>query len=270
MNPIIKEISADDAVFSTPEFVEDKNVFNYIESARKYPTTHFFSDGKHVIICHKKDHNSVWIWTDSDAYDNRELVIEIATTIRKLDIPNLEFFTKPEIAQMFSDLYALVSSDLGYLVKSEFSLSCYVFSGETLCTNDETTVLKYNKKYSDALFSFYNELKDEFRWSDETVAKKVKKFSSMDTYLLLKSNEILSVCVISDDDEKSSSVRSVATKRSERNNGYGTKVLNAASTMSLNGTNHIMIYANSGNKSAVKTITKAGFVRSGEVHLIKS
>ena len=270
MNPVIKEISADNEVFSTPEFIEDKYVFNYIESARKKTTTQFFSDQKNVIICHKKDHNSVWIWTNNNVCDNKELIIEIATTIGNLDITHSEFFTKPDFAQIFSDVYALVSCDLNYLVKSEFSLSCYIFNGEELRTNDETTVLKYTKKYSDALFAFYNELKDEFHWSDETVIKKVKKFSTLDTHLLLKNNKILSVCVISNDDNNSSSVRSIVTKKSVRNNGYGTIVLNAASKMSSNGNNHIMIYANKGNKSAIKTIIKAGFIRTGDVHLIKS
>lgn len=271
MNAVITKIYADDIVFTNPEYINDRLVFNYIEGARQYSTTEFFSDGKNVIICRKKDNNSVWIWTDDDIYDDKDTIIAIANTIKSFNTPNLEFYVKPAIAQIFSDMYALVSGDLDYQVKSEFSLGAYKFSATKLKIDDSVTVQKYSKKNYSDLLNFYSGLKDEFRWSDEKLANMVNKYKKLNTFLLLKNGEVISVCVICDDDGDYSSIRSVATKREERNKGYGTLVANIASANSeKGGYEKIMLYANNANIGAVSAFKKAGFKLVGNIHLIKS
>lgn len=271
MSATITKIEANDNVFSNPEYINDRLTFNYIEGARQYSTTEFFSDSKNVIICKKKDNNSVWIWTDDDIYDDKDTIFAIANTIKSLNTPNLEFYVKPAIAQIFSDMYALTSGDLDYQVKSEFSLGAYKFSATKLKIDDSVTVQKYSKKNYSELYKFYSDLKDEFHWSDEKLNRMVNKYKKLNTFLLLKKGEVISVCVICDDDGDYSSVRSVATKGEERNKGYGTFVTNIASASSVKGgSEKIMLYANNANTSAISAFKKAGFKLIGNIHLIKS
>ena len=270
MSTEITRVSANDDIFKHPDYLEDRLVFNYIDGARRYEETEFFSDKKHIIICRKKDNKSVWIWTDDTVYDDVDAVIQIAKTIRDFNTQGLEFFTKPELAQIFSDMYALISNDLDYQVKNEFSLGAYVFSPKISLSDEAVTVLKYTKKFNKELLNFYAELKDEFHWDDQKVEAMVRKFAASSTYLLLKNGQIVSVCVISVDDCDYSSIRSVATKISERNKGYGTLVTNISSTIHTKGNKKLMLYANDGNLSAVSTFKKAGFELVGKVHLIKS
>ncbi len=271
MNCDIQRIYPSDEVFSSPEFLKDKLLFNYIESARKYDSTLFYSDKKHVIICRKENNNSVWIWTDDEVCDDKDCAISIAQTIRNFDTANLEFYTKPTFAQLFSDMYALLSCDLDYQVKNEFSLGVYKYAGKVLELDKNITVHRYNKKLSHLLLQFYMDLKDEFNWSEEKVESNVSKYKKLDTFLLLKNGEVISVCVISDDITDSSSVRSVATKKEERNKGYGAMVTNfACINCRKKGEEKIMLYANNGNLSAVSTFKKAGFEQIGNIHLIKS
>lgn len=271
MSTVITKINADDEIFSSPEFSKDRLVFNYIECSRQRAHASFYSDKKNVIICRKKDNNSVWIWTADNKSDDKDFIIAIAKCIREFDAPDPEFYVKPEMATIFSDVYALVSCDLDYHAKDEFSLGAYKFSAQKMKCDDGVTVLRYNKKFSDALLDFYMELRDEFNWSEEKVRNKVSHFASLNTFLLLKDGNINAVCVICDDDGDCSSVRSLATKASERNKGYGTLVANIASASSeKGGKERVMLYTNIGNKSANATFKKAGFELVGTVHLIKS
>lgn len=270
MSAEIIMISANDEVFHNPEYLSDRLVFNYIDGSRQSDKAEFYSDKKRVIICRKKGSKSVWIWTDDDVCNDVDAVINIAKAIREFDTAGLEFFTKPNLTQIFSDMYALISNDLDYQVKSEFSLGAYRFTGNKLPESNAVTVLKYNKKFYDALLNFYMELKDEFHWSEEKVNATVKKYTSYNTYLLLKNSQLLSVCVIRNDSDELSSIRSVATKLSERNKGYATIVTNTSSVMHSKNGNSIMLYTNDGNISAVKAFKKAGYELIGKVNLIKS
>ena len=270
MSAEITRISANDDIFESPNFIEDKLVFNYIDNARQDETTEFYSDKKHVIICRKLNNKSVWVWTDNECYSNIDLVTTIAKTVREFNTQGLEFYTKPQMAQIFSDMYALVSNELDYQVKSEYSLGAYVFAEKSTHKSDDITVLRYNKKFFDKLLDFYMGLKDEFHWSEEKAERMVKKFTKLNVYLLLKNSEIISVCVISNDTDSCSSIRSVATKQSQRNNGYGTLVTTISSDMHKKAGTTLMLYANNGNLSAVTTFKKAGFELIGNVHLIKS
>lgn len=271
MSIVIEKILSDDIAFSLDDYVTDRVLFNYIEGARQYETSQFFSDHKHVIICRKENKDNVWIWTDSEIKDDKEAMISIANVVKDFATPNLQFFTKPEIAQTFSDMYALLSCDLNYQVKSEYSLGAYKFTSKKLPQTDEVSVLKYNKKFSDELYDFYMSLKDEFHWGDEKVKKMCDKYATLNTYLLLKNGDVKSVCVISDDDGDYSSIRSVATKTDERNKGYATILTNIAShNCEKGGSEKLMLYANNANLSAVSTFKKAGYELVGNIHLIKS
>ncbi|MBQ2971687.1 MAG: hypothetical protein IJE16_03935 [Ruminococcus sp.] len=270
MSAEIIKISANDDIFNTSQYLNDRLIFNYIEGARQNSSSEFYSDGKRVIIYRKKDCKSIWIWTDNDVQNDVEIVIAIARTVMGFGITGLEFFTKPNFAQTFSDMYALVSNDLDYQIKSEFSLGAYRFSGNKLPDNDTVSVVRYNSEFDNALLNFYMELKDEFNWSEDKVNTMVEIYALLNTYLLLKNSEIMSVCVIKDDYDKFSSIRSVATKYSERNKGYATILTNISSTIHSKNGNSITLYTNDGNISAVTAFKKAGFELVGKVHLIKS
>ncbi len=271
MNFAIEKIDCTDEVFSREQYVEDRLSFNYIEGARKYDTTQFFSDKKHIIICKKENNNSVWIWTDDEVSNDHDAVIAIANVIKNFNEKNLEFYIKPNIASQFSDIYALVSCELDCRVKEEFSLGVYKFTSKKLDIPEDLGVVKYNKKYSDELFGFYKSFQDDFHWSDEKLKKVVDKYKTLNTYLLLKNSELISVCVLCDDDGDYSSIRSVVTKHEHRNNGYGTLITNIACQKSeKGGKEKIMLYANNRNLSAISTFIKAGFVHCNDVFLIKS
>ena len=271
MDFTITKTDRNDEVFSSEQYVADRLSFNYIEGARKYDTTQFFSDKKHILICKKEGNSSVWIWTDDEVCDNQDAVIAIANVIRTFDTPNLQFFMKPNIASQFSDVYALLSCELDCRVKEEFSLGVYKFNSKKLELPEDLGVIKYNKKYSDELFEFYKSFQEYFRWDDTKLKKFVDKYKTLNTYLLFKKGELISVCVVCDDDGDYSSIRSVVTKHEHRNKGYGTLIANIACSKSeKGGKEKIMLYANNGNKSAISAFKKAGFEHTGDVFLIKS
>ena len=266
----IKKVSADDIVFCSQNYIDDKLLFNYIEGAKNNNNAELYSDSKHVIICKKPQHNNVWIWTDDDSYNDAELVMEIAKTVCDFNLSKPQFFTKPNIAQIFSDMYALTSSDLDYQIKEEFSLGVYEYKGVTLDNNDDIKVQLYSKKLYNCLLSFYNEIAKEFSWENDRAEKLCKQCEDMNTYVLLKNSEILSLCSVSDNDGEYSSIRSVATKKEHRNKGYGSYVTNFAANNATKDNKKVMVYANKGNLSAAASLKKAGFSLSGEIHLIKS
>ena len=271
MNILIEKIDRNDEVFSREQYIKDRLSFNYIEGARKYGTTQFFSDRKHIIICKKENNNSVWIWTDDEVCNDHDAVIAIANVIKTFSTPELEFFIKPDIASVFSDIYALISCELDCRIKEEFSLGVYKFSSKKLDIPEDLGVVKYNKKYSDELFEFYRSFQDDFHWSDEKLKKIVDKYKTLDTFFLFKNGELISVCVLCDDDGDYSSIRSVVTKREYRNKGYGTLITNIACQKSeKGGKEKIMLYANNSNKSAISAFRKAGFEHCSDVFLIKS
>lgn len=270
MSNTIKKIEKDDIIFNSKIYQEDKLAFNYIEGAKTKESTQLFSDSKRVIICHKPEHNGVWIWTDNDAYNDKDLIINIAKTIKGLNIKKPEFFTKPEIAQIFSDIYALVSNDLDYHIRDEFSLGVYKYNGVDHIPDENSAVLLYNKKFSQNLVQFYSSLADEFHWEQGRAEKMCKDLSELDTYILLKDGDIISLCAIADADDEFSFVSSVATKKDYRNCGYGSLVTSFAAVETVKSGKKLMVYANKGNKAANNTFKKSGFVLVDEIHLIKS
>ncbi len=266
----INKISQNNEIFRLPAYLDDQPLFNYIEGAKTLSDSELYSDSSHVIICRKKDHKNVWIWTDNDSYDNVELVIEIAKTIRGFNITKPQFFTKTNIAQIFSDMYALVSADLDYHIKDEFSLGAYKYTISNSINNDDIAIVQYNKKHFGVLEDFYNELSEEFSWEDGTVAHMCKQCENLNTYLLFKNGEILSLCSVSDSEGEYSFIRSIATKKAHRNNGYGSIVVNFAALSTAKKGKELMVYVNKGNPSANATLKKSGFKLVGDIHLIKS
>lgn len=267
---IFNEISADDPIFSTPEYDKDRLVFNYIEGIRNEHEHTLYSDGKLAIICRKKDNRAIWIWTHKDAYDNLELIISIAKKVSKMNIKKPYFFVKPQIAQVFSDMFALYTNDLDYQIKDELSLNVCKFNGIHLEEKHEVTVHRYNKKLKSQLLDFYSSFKEEFCWNDKRVQRIFEKYSKLNTYVLLKNGRIVSVAVLGNKDGKYSGVHSVATIKEERNKGYGSYITNIASHKTLKEAEGVMLYTNNSNKKSNKTFYKAGFDLVGKIHLIKS
>lgn len=263
-------ITADNAIFSSDAYLNDKVTFNYIETSKQLNSTQLYSDGKYAVICRKDNHKNIWIWTNDEIQNDVDFIMEIAKTVKDFGITKPEFFTKPNIAQVFSDMYALVSNDLDYQIKDEFSLGAYKYVYSDTNTDDSITVQKYNKKHYDALLDFYKNLSDEFCWEADRAKNMVDLCEKISTFVLFKNGDIISVCAISDNQGKFCAVRSVATKQTERNKGYGTLVTSIASASLSKKDKTIMVYANKGNESAISTFKKSGFHLVGNIHLIKS
>lgn len=269
-NYIFNQIDKDDSIFSSPSYDSDRLIFNYIEGARRSGNAEIFSDGKYAIICRKKGHCNIWIWTCSDKSDDIDLIIETAKKVCELNIEKPEIFIRPEVAQKFSDMYALLSKDLDYQIKDEFSLGVYLYTYKETELSDDVSIAKYEKKYNDALYDFYSKLKNEFNWHDDYIKKTLKKYTEMNTFMLLKNNVILSVVVIGNSDGKFAGVRSVATLPEYRKKGYATALISMASNVISKDGVSVMLYSNKGNKSAAAVWKKAGFKYLGDIHLIKS
>ncbi len=267
---VFNAIAHDDPIFSTAEYDKDRLVFNYIEGIRNEHEHELYSDGKYAIICRKKNNRAVWIWTHKDSYDNLELIMAIAKKVVEINVHKPYFFVKPDIAQVFSDMFALYTNDLDYQIKDELSLNVYKFSQLKLEHKEDVTVQRYNKKLKPQLLDFYSTFKEEFKWNDKRIQRIFDKYSKLNTYVLLKNSKIVAVAVLGNKDGDYSGLHSVATIIEERRNGYGSYITNIASHKTLKESKGVMLYTNKGNSIANKTFEKAGFEHVGNIHLIRS
>ena len=124
------KILGTDEIFSTKEYISDSIVFNSIESARKDSSYNMYSDHKNVIILIAKSGHKVWLWTASSIKDDTAKLIDICRFLRDCNIPKAEIYLKQEVSGSFSDLYALTTLELDYVVKDEFSLGVFTYNSE--------------------------------------------------------------------------------------------------------------------------------------------
>ena len=127
------KISGNDAIFKNPEYIADSIIFNAIESARNDESYELYSDHKNVIISTAKKGSRVWIWTSSMIKNDTSKLIDICRFLRDCNIPKVEIYVKQDVSGNLSDLYALASLDLDYVVKDEFSLAVFTQLG-LICT----------------------------------------------------------------------------------------------------------------------------------------
>ncbi len=267
-------ISGTDEIFNNKEYQADSVIFNSIESARIEYNYDMYSDHKNVIVITAKKGHRVWLWTSSTIKDDTDKLIDICRFIRDCKIPQAEIYLKHDVAENFSDLYALTTLELNYVVKDEYSLAVYEYDGEKLdepAGSDETKIIridKDNQQHVKLVTDFYRALSTEFGW-DNKFERKVNEYLNMEHYALIKDGRMIANAAIGSPTEKYLRVKSVAVLGDERRKGYGYKmcvfVVNKIKERELTP----MLYAHVGNASAVALWNKAGFKVKDKLYLLK-
>ena len=223
-------ISGNDDIFKNPEYIADSIIFNSIESARNDESYELYSDHKNVIISTAKKGNRVWIWTSSNIKNDTAKLIDICRFLRDCNIPKVEIYVKQDVSGNLSDLYALASLDLDYVVKDEFSL---------------------------AVFTQKNKEKSEMpALSDDEQIIKIDKDNSEHTKLVREFYEHIRI-------------KSIAVLKPERNKGFGTKMCTFASNVIKDRGHTPMLYSHVGNPSAMALWNKTGFKLNNKLYLLK-
>lgn len=252
-------------IFDSLKYTKDRLLFNYIEGARRFDDNELYTDGELAVICRKHNHSSVWIWTSINASDDVDLLIAIAEKITSFNIDQPEIFIRSEIAERFSDIFALVTKQLDYQPNDTYSLGAYVYKSNTYQDTDAVVEKMTSENQREIIESFYSDLQNEFRWNDEKKKHFINEYSIMEGYVLKINDQPVSVAIIDAGSGKTADIRSLATLKDYRNKGYATAL---TSFIVKSGNGDIMVYSNKGNKAAAKVWQKVGFVPIGEITLI--
>ena len=269
------KISGNDAIFKNPEYIADSIIFNAIESARNDESYELYSDHKNVIISTSKKGSRVWIWTSSAIRNDTSKLIDICRFLRDCNIPKVEIYVKQDVSGNLSDLYALASLDLDYVVKDEFSLAVFTQKSRDksdieLGEGEEIIhVDKNNPEHKKLITEFYGQCKDEFRWHGEKFDRKVEEYLNMELYALVKNKKAVSVAVIGSTTEDYIRIKSIAVLKPERRKGFGTKICTFVSNAIKDKGHTPMLYSHVGNKSAMALWSKTGFKLNDKLYLLK-
>lgn len=268
------KISGVDTIFKNPEYISDSIIFNSIESARNEHNYNLYSDHKSVIILTSKTSHKVWIWTSSSIKDDTNKLIDICRFLRDQKIPKAEIYVKQDVSSNLSDLYALTSLDINYVVKDEFSLAVFTYEGEEIKNtepeSDEKIILidKNNPEHVALVTDFYKSLCEEFRWTDK-FDRKVGEYLNMELYGLVKNGKMIANTAIGSRTENYIRIKSVAVLADERQKGYGYKMtVFAVNKIKERGLTP-MLYTHIGNRSAMALWKKSGFKQKDKLYLIK-
>ncbi len=277
MATVFEKINGDDAIFANKEYISDSLMFNSIESARLGTAYDIFSDHKNVIILTSKEGHRVWLWTSSVIKEDTNKLIDICRFIRDCKIPRAEIYLKQDVAGSFSDLYALTTLEINYVVKDEFSLAVYTYSGEKISESNETKlenddqivkIDRNNKKHVDLIREYYGYLKEEFRWTGK-FDRKVDEYLDTDLYALFKNDKIIAVASIGNGTEKYLRIKSVSVLTEYRRRGFGYKMTAYAVNRILERELVPVLYTHIGNASAVALWAKVGFKEKDKLYLLK-
>ena len=270
------KISGNDAIFKNPEYIADSIIFNAIESARNDEGYELYSDHKNVIISTPKKGNRVWIWTSSMIKNDTAKLIDICRFLRDCNIPKVEIYVKQDVSGNLSDLYALASLDLDYVVKDEFSLAVFTQknSGKSdmpeLASGEEIIRIdRKNPEHKKLITDFYKECRDEFGWNDGKFDRKVEELLNMEMYALIKDKKAVAVAAIGSTTEDYIRITSIAVLRPERQKGFGTKICTFVSNAIKDKGHTPMLYSHVGNKSAMALWSKTGFKLNNKLYLLK-
>ncbi len=270
-------ITGNDTIFNNKEYITDSIIFNTIESARNESEYTMYSDHKNVIILTAKKGHKVWLWTSSSIKDDTNKLIDICRFLRDCKIPKAEIYLKQDVAGNFSDLYALTTLEINYVVKDEFSLAVYTYSGEEISNipgialeNDEKIILinKNNPQHIKLVTDFYTQLKDEFRWNDK-FERKVNEYLDMELYAFIKDGRMIANAAIGGKTEQYLRIRSIAVLPNERKKGYGYKMCVFAVNKIKERDLTPILYTHIGNASAVALWGKSGFNVKDKLYLLK-
>ncbi len=271
------KIAGNDTIFSSKEYITDSIIFNTIESARNEADYNMYSDHKNVIILTAKRGHKVWLWTSSTIKDDTNKLIDICRFLRDCKIPKAEIYLKQDVAGNFSDLYALTTLEINYVVKDEFSLAVYTYSGEEISNipgialeSDEKIILidKNNPDHVKLVTDFYTQLTDEFRWSDK-FDRKVNEYLDMELYAFVKNGKMIANAAIGGKTEQYLRIKSIAVLPDERKKGYGYKMCVFAVNKIKERDLTPILYTHIGNASAVALWDKSGFNMKDKLYLLK-
>lgn len=269
------KISGNDEIFKNPEYLADSIIFNAIESARNEESYDLYSDHKNVIISTPKKGSRVWIWTSSTIKSDTAKLIDICRFLRDCNIPKVEIYVKQDVSGNLSDLYALASLDLDYVVKDEFSLAVFTQKNKEksevpALASDETIICidKNNADHVKMVREFYEYCKDEFRWN-EKFERKVEEYLNMELYALVKDKKIIAVAAIGSKTEDYIRIKSIAVLKPDRKKGFGTKMCTFASNIIKDRGHTPILYSHVGNTSAMALWNKTGFKLNNKLYLLK-
>lgn len=269
------KITGNDEIFKNPEYIADSIIFNTIESARNDANYEIYSDHKNVIISTSKTGNRVWIWTSSNIKNDTAKLIDICRFLRDCNIPKVEIYVKQDVSGNLSDLYALASLDLDYVVKDEFSLAVLTQKNKELSAVPELEpdekiekIDKSNPDHVRMVREFYEQCRTEFRWN-EKFDRKVAEYLNMELYALVKENKVVAVSAIGSKSDDYMRIKSVAVLKPQRSKGFGTKMCTFVSNVIKEKGYTPMLYSHVGNASAMALWGKTGFKLNDKLCLLK-
>lgn len=268
-----KKISANDDVFNNEEYLKDIMLFNTIENARQSNFSNFYSDGKNIIIQNYDNNSRVWIWTSNAVKNDTKSLMDLSFFLRDLNIPNIRLYVKYDIATQLSDLYALVSFEISYSVKDEFSLGLFtcdnIMVNEKDFKNFNTVALSIkNPEHKSLLDDFYKSLSMEFHW--RSLKNQIGEYEKHQMYGIIDKGKLVSNIVTGClTDNKYISLESVAVINKYRRKGYGyANMMYAMSDFKRNNYTPIF-YSHIGNTAAMQLWQKCGFSIKDKIYLIK-
>ncbi len=276
MAMLLEKIQGDDVIFQSKEYNTDSLLFNAIESARFDSGFELFSDHKSVILMHMPGSPRVWIWTSSILKEDTNRLIDICRFLRDRQIPKAEIYLKYDIAPAFSDLYAIASSDINYVIKDELSLAVMTYERESLPVSpqlpEEESIFLLDRDDAgqvEMVRSFYSSLKEEFHWQ-EKFERKLKEYLEADMYVLVRNGKIIGNIVIGNRTDAFARVKSVAVRKEERRKGYGYQLSSFIVRQVRSQSLSPILYTHVGNVSAMKLWAKTGFKEKNRLCLLKT
>lgn len=271
METIFEKINGDDEIFKNPEYISDSIIFNAIESARGDDSFNIFTDHKNVIISTPKNGNRVWIWTSSSIKSDTSKLVSICRFLRDCNIPKVEIYVKQDISGNLSDLYAITSLDLDYVVKDEFSLAVFTYQGDKKTDTDSKGIIRIDKddpEHLKLINGFYSACKDEFRWNDR-FERKVNEYLNMELYAYVENGRILAIGAIGSHTQHYIRITSIAVLKEERRRGLGYKMCSFIVDRILENGKTPMLYAHIGNAAGMALWKKTGFKLRDKLYLLK-
>lgn len=273
MGTLFEKISGDDAIFNSSEYRNDALLFNYIESARCTDDYDIFSDHKNAVIVLPHHGSRVWIWTSSAIKAAPSKLIDICRFLRDTEIKKPEIYLKYEISNNFSDLFAITSSEYGYVVKDELSLAALIYegdekpeehSGETIIHID-----KNNPQHVALVTEFYQACCEEFHWHDK-LERKIREYLDMQLYAYVKDGKMLANAVIGGHTDNYIRIKSIAVLADHRKTGIGYQMCCYIINRIKACDKKPVLYFHVKNAGAQALFKKVGFRMHDKIYLIKT
>ncbi len=271
MATVFDRIEGNDKVFEGAEYKADSLLFNAIESARNDDSCKIFTDHSSVVIMIPEKGNRVWIWTSDTVNDDTAKMIDICRFLRDRGIPKVEIYLKHDISDSFSDMYAIASSEMDYVVKDELSLAIFKYEGdrpEAYSGDEIIHIDKNNPAHVKLVTDFYRACCDEFRWHDK-FDRKVEEYLNTQLYAYIRDGKMIANTVIGGHTDDFIRIKSVAVLSSERRKGLGYTMCKFIINKIMDCDKMPVLYTHVGNAAAMALWAKAGFKLHDKLYLLK-